>query len=121
MRFNVKDSTVIIDRGFASHIIPDMLTDFGLNFILPLRRNFTDIDYGWNLDYTFSYRKRGIKWGRKRIGPNFLYLFEDVKLRAEEETTFLHLMYEKRETSNSIKKSPKILENCNSLKSRCGW
>jgi transposase len=95
---NVKDSTVVIDRGFASYVIPDMLEDFNLNFILPLRRNFVDIDYGWNLDYTFSYRKRGIKWGRKRIGTNFLYLYEDVKLRAEEETTFLHLMNEKKRT-----------------------
>jgi len=104
---NVKDTTVVIDRGFASCVIPDMLTDFGLNFILPLRRNFTDIDYGWNLDYTFSYRKRGIKWGRKRIGPNFLYLFEDVKLRAEEETTFLHLMNEKKRNIEEYKEEEK--------------
>ena len=106
---NVKDSTVVIDRGFASQVIPDMLTDFGLNFILPLRRNFTDIDYDWNLDYSFSYRKRGIKWGRKRIGQNFLYLFEDVKLRAEEETTFLHLMNEKKRNIEQYKEeSPKF-------------
>jgi len=104
---NVKDSTVVIDRGFASYVIPDMLADFGLNFILPLRRNFTDIDYGWNLDYTFSYRKRGIKWGRKRIGQNFLYLFEDVKLRAEEETTFLHLMNEKKRNIEEYKEEAK--------------
>jgi len=104
---NVKDSTVVIDRGFASCVIPDRLTDFGLNFILPLRRNFTDIDYGWNLDYTFSYRKRGIKWGRKRIGLNFLYLFEDVKLRAEEETTFLHLMNEKKRNIEEYKEEAK--------------
>lgn len=106
---NVKDSTVVIDRGFASYVIPDMLEDFGLNFILPLRRNFVDIDYCWNLDYTFSYRKRGIKWGRKRIGTNFLYLYEDVKLRAEEETTFLHLMNGKKRTIVEYKEeSPKF-------------
>jgi len=52
-----------------------MLTDFDLNFILPLRRNFTDIDY----------------------------LFEDVKLRAEEETTFLHLMNEKKKNIEQYK------------------
>lgn len=106
---NAKDSTVVIDRGFASYVIPDMLEDFGLNFILPLRRNFIDIDYSWNLDYIFSYRKRGIKWGRKRIGSNFLYLFEDVKLRAEEETTFLHLMKEKKRNIEQYKEeSPKF-------------
>ena len=43
---------------------------------------FTEIDYDWRLDYTFSYRKRGIKWGRKRIGANFLYLYEKEKHRG---------------------------------------
>jgi len=76
---NAKDSTVVIDRGFASYVVPDLLKEFDFNFILPLRRNFTEIDYDRKLDYTFSYRKRGIKWGRKRIGTNFLYLFEDVR------------------------------------------
>ena len=100
---NAKDSTVVIDRGFASQVIPDLLIEFDFNFILPLRRNFIDIDYDRRLDYTFSYRKRGIKWGRKRIGANFLYLFEDVKLRAEEETTFIHLMNEKKRTTEEYK------------------
>lgn len=104
---NAKDSTVIMDRGFASNVIPDLLTEFDFNFILPLRRNFTEIDYDRNLDYTFSYRKRGIKWGRKRIGVNFLYLFEDVKLRAEEETTFIHLMNEEKRNIEEYKDESK--------------
>ncbi len=104
---NAKDSTVVIDRGFASHVIPDLLTEFDFNFILPLRRNFTEIDYDRKLDYTFSYRKRGMKWGRKRIGTNFLYLFEDVKLRAEEETTFIHLMNEKKRNIEEYKEESK--------------
>jgi len=104
---NAKDSTVVIDRGFASQVIPDLLTELDFNFILPLRRNFTEIDYDWRLDYTFSYRKRGIKWGRKRIGANFLYMFEDVKLRAEEETTFIHLMNEKKRNTEEYKEASK--------------
>jgi transposase len=100
---NAKDSIVVIDRGFASYVVPDLLKEFDFNFILPLRRNFTEIDYDRKLDYTFSYRKRGIKWGRKRIDTNFLYLFEDVKLRAEEETTFIHLMNEKKRTIEEYK------------------
>ncbi|MDP2844537.1 MAG: transposase, partial [Candidatus Methanoperedens sp.] len=104
---NAKDSTVVIDRGFASYVVPDLLTEFDFNFILPLRRNFTEIDYDRKLDYTFSYRKRGIKWGRKRIGTNFLYLFEDVKLRAEEETTFINLMNEKKRNIEEYKEESK--------------
>lgn len=109
---NAKGSTVVIDRGFASYVVPDLLKELDFNFILPLRRNFIDIDYDQRLDYVFSYRKRGIKWGRKRTGTNFLYLFEDVKLRAEEETTFIHLMNEKKrkieEYKNESKKFGKI-------------
>jgi len=104
---NAKESTVVIDRGFASNVIPDLMTELNFNFILPLRRNFTEIDYNWRLDYTFSYRKRGIKWGRKRIGANFLYMFEDVKLRAEEETTFIHLMNEKKRNTEEYKEASK--------------
>ncbi len=104
---NAKDSTLVIDRGFASYVIPDLLTEFDFNFILPLRRNFIDIDYDWKLDYSFSYRKRGIKWGRKRIGTNFLYMFEDVKLRSEEETTFIHLMDEKKRNIEEYREEAK--------------
>ncbi len=104
---NAKNSTVVIDRGFASYVVPDLLTEFGFNFILPLKRNFKEIDYNQKLDYTFSYRKRGIKWGRKRIGINFLYLFEDVKLRAEEETTFIQMMNEKKRTIEEYKEEAK--------------
>jgi transposase len=102
---NAKDCTVVIDRGFASHVIPDLLIEFDFNFILPLRRNFIEIDYDRRLDYTFSYNKRGIKWGRKRIGANFLYLFEDVKLRAEEETTFYS--FEKKRIIEEYKEESK--------------
>ena len=55
----------------------------------------------------FHIGKRGIKWGRKRIGANFLYLFEDVKLRAEEETTFINLMNEKNRTIEDYKEESK--------------
>jgi hypothetical protein len=54
------------------------------NFILPLKRNFTEIDYDWRLDYTFSYRKRGIKWAEKVSGQiffiSFLSLYCGVKV-----------------------------------------
>lgn len=100
---NAKDSTIILDRGFASYVLPDLLKEFEFNFILPLRRNFTEINYDMILESTFLYRKRGIKWGRKKLGNYFMYLFEDVKLRAEEETTFISLINENRRKKEDYK------------------
>jgi len=87
-----KDSVIVLDRGFASYALPELLKEHHFNFILPLRRNFTRINYSMNLENTFVYRHRGIKWCRERMEDNFIYLFEDVKLRAEEETTFIEMM-----------------------------
>jgi transposase len=83
---------MVLDRGSASYKIPDLLRENGVSFVLPLRRNFQVIDYDMKMNGCFVYHDRGINWGRKRVGQNFLYLFEDVKLRAEEETNFINLI-----------------------------
>jgi len=83
---NLSSSIIILDRGFASYDLPNLLKEKNIEFILPLRRNFEIIDYSIPLENYFTYRNRGIYWGSKKIDGSFLYLFEDVKLRAEEET-----------------------------------
>lgn len=107
-----RDSILVLDKGFASYKLADLLREHEFNFILPLRRNFKQINYDLKLENMFLYRKRGIKWGREQAGNNFLYLFEDVKLRAEEETTFIHLLNEgkrkKKEYPKEAKKFGKI-------------
>jgi transposase len=61
------------------------------------------------LEDAFTYRGKGIKWGRKKRGKNFLYLFEDVKLRAEEKTTFIQQMEEeKRDRADYAEESRKF-------------
>jgi transposase len=98
--FNLISCIVILDRGFASYVIADLFEEKELNFILPLKRNFEIIDYEMPLESYFVYRKRGIKWGKKTVNGKILYLFEDVKMRAEEETLFITLMAEgKRQSS----------------------
>ncbi|MDH5415451.1 MAG: transposase [Flavobacteriaceae bacterium] len=89
---NSKDAILVLDRGLASYKLPVILDENLFNFILPLRRNFKLINYNMKLDNTFPYRNRGIKWSKKKRGKYLLYLFEDVKLKAEEETTFIQLM-----------------------------
>jgi len=83
---------VVLDRGFASYYLPELMEEREIKFILPLRRNFQLIDYGLRMEESFIYRKRGINWCKRRVSSNFLYLYEDVKLRAEEETTFIEMV-----------------------------
>jgi len=103
---NLKDSTLVLDRGFASYYMPDLLNEKSIKYILPLRRNFEIIDYEINMESCFTYNGRGIYWGRKNINNHFLYLFEDVKLRAEEETVFIEMLNKglKKYESLSIEK-----------------
>ncbi len=90
----LKSTVVVLDTGFASYSIPDLLQEKEMGFVLPLRRNFRLIDYDTKLRGCFIYRGRGINWNKKKVGENYLYLFEDVKLRAEEETTFIEMINE---------------------------
>jgi len=93
---DLSNHIVVLDRGFASYYLPELLGEREIKFILPLRRNFKIIKYEERLNELFSYRKRGINCGRMRYGEMFIYLFEDVKLRAEEETTFIEMIEEGR-------------------------
>lgn len=95
---NVKKATVVLDRGFASYGLPSLFALKDLNFILPLRRNFSTIRYDEPMKKSFTYRERGIKWTKWQEGKHSMYLFEDVKMRAEEDTTFIRLMEQKKKT-----------------------
>jgi len=89
---NLGSVIMVLDRGPASYTLPNVLHEDGVSFVLPLRRNFHIIGYDMKMNGCFVYHDRGINWGRKRVGRYFLYLFEDVKLRAEEETNFIDLV-----------------------------
>lgn len=95
---NLEKCILILDRGFASYKLPKELKELKSNFIIPLRRNFKWINYNMKLENSFIYRERGIKWNVKKAGKYYLYLCEDVKLRAEEETQFLKLMKENKKS-----------------------
>lgn len=106
---NLKSCTVILDRGFSSYYLPFLLKEKDIRFILPLRRNLKIIDYDVGMDGCFVYRRRGINWGKMKIGDNFLYLFEDVELRAKEESTFIELIQQgKRKKENLLKEKKRF-------------
>lgn len=103
----LKSCVIVLDTGFASYSLPDLLKENRMKFILPLRRNFTIIDYDMDLKGCFTYRNRGIKWAKKKTDHNFLYLFEDVKLRAEEETTFIEMIETGKRTHEDFEREKK--------------
>ncbi|MBI4182122.1 MAG: transposase, partial [Candidatus Aenigmarchaeota archaeon] len=93
---DVKGSVFVLDRGFASDDLQNLFNEREISFILPLRRNFRSINYDARLGDCFVYLKRGIRWTKYKTGHGFIYLFEDVKMKAEEETTFIHLIKERK-------------------------
>lgn len=63
-----------------------------MNFILPARRNSRLYETRIYLNYHLFYKKRQIRYGKKNVDGTFLYLFNDLHLMLEENTT----LYKKR-------------------------
>lgn len=81
-----RDAVVVLDRGFVGK--QDELAEV-CTFILPLRRNSSLIDYGKGPGEPFVYRERAVKGLRYRVEEKrFLYLYEDILLRAQEENAY---------------------------------
>lgn len=95
---------LVLDRGFASYVIPRMLGEKKVSFVLPLKRNFRIVNYGMPLRKSFVFMNRGVNWGRKKIGKSFLYMFEDVELRGEEESNFIELIREGRRKQSQLER-----------------
>ena len=101
--FGFKNCICVLDRGFADMSLPELFSEKEMSFVLPLRRNFKVIDYAVEFTGRFTFSDRGINWAKSCVEGNFLYLFEDVKLRAEEETTFIGLVEAKKRTVEELK------------------
>jgi transposase len=89
--------TLILDRGIFSEENIKVMQENNLNFIVPTRRN-SDL-YGKvrkELEGHFFYRGRLIKCVKTVVESRFLYLFEDARLKEEEETTLYGLLDEKK-------------------------
>ncbi|MBI5036194.1 transposase, partial [Candidatus Micrarchaeota archaeon] len=100
--FSIPSCVLVFDRGFASCPLSELLSEKRVKFIMPLRRNFEIIDYEMQLPNSFVYRNRGINWGKKPVGKQTLYVFEDVKLKAEEETNFISLIGEGKRKQSKL-------------------
>ena len=97
---------LILDRGFFSRKVMDFLLEKDFSFVIPARRNSRLYEVEIDLDEHFFYRKRLIKAGKgKSKDKNFyLYLFEDVRLRAEEEVNLYKMFDEGRISKEGLKR-----------------
>ncbi len=64
---NLTKHIIILDSGFSSYYLPDMLTENKIKFILPSRRNFLIIYYNLNLKNRFVYRKKKMHCARMKV------------------------------------------------------
>ena len=88
---NDKRAFIVLDKGFLSQDNFDVLSKYDINFIIPLRRNSRAIDYSKHLRKVFVFRGRAIKCTRYSYENFYVYLFEDILLRAEEENEFYNI------------------------------
>ncbi len=106
--------TLVMDRGFFSEDNIDELIENNVNFIVPARRNSKLYDIAKRrLTDHFFYRNRLIKYSKKIAGKKVLYLYEDTKMREEEEKTLYNLLdigkKNKEDFASAIKKAGRIL------------
>ena len=103
--FDLGGYRIILDRGFFSYKNVEYFMTHGIEFIQPLKRGSILIDYALAMESSFTYKDRGIRCVRRDITMTmrahiswdhdtriFLYLYEDVKLRGEEESSLIVLI-----------------------------
>lgn len=80
----------IVDRGLFSEEIINQFRRDGINYVVPLRKNSTLIDLRWlNWQQGFTYRDRSIRWARRHTDLGTVYIFDDPKLRGDQEQALL--------------------------------
>ena len=89
-RFPNKDIGFIMDRGFLDYGLLLDLKKQKIHYIAALKKNAKLLPSKVRMTCAFTYRKRNIAFFKKtKIPYGFLYLFEDPKLRGEEENFLL--------------------------------
>jgi transposase len=90
-RFAGRDLGFVMDRGFSYYKLLLDLKAENIHYIVPLKKNSTLLPAFARMTGTFEYsKKRMVAFCKRSKKPyGFLYLFEDPKLRGEEEEFLL--------------------------------
>ena len=87
---DIHNAVFIADRGFYSEINLKSLKKEEISYIIPLKRNSLFVPKRYNnFDKVFLFKGRPISCWKKRRGKKFLYIYEDIWLKQEEETKYL--------------------------------
>jgi transposase len=107
----ISDAVFIADKGFYSEDNIAELEKFQLQYVIPLKRNHTLIDYRplqkrskKGMDHHFKFQERYIFCTIKTIKEDtLLYTFLDDRLKLEEEQSYLNRIDTQKEEKLSIK------------------
>jgi hypothetical protein len=77
-------ATLVLDRGFFSGSLMDSLSEAGIDYVVPARRNSALYGEVPLTDAHFAWRGRAIRCGKARSGDAWLYRFEDLSMRSDE-------------------------------------
>ena len=92
---------LVLDTGFSSQDLAEIMR-MEMKFIMPLRRNQEITDYGMEMGSSFVYRERGIRSGFLNRDGLRIYMFQDQMLMAEESSTFIKMIAEKKRTQREF-------------------
>jgi transposase len=92
----IQGKILILDRGFYSLKVIDFLNGKKVSFLLPSRRNSSLYEVRIHLNQHLFYHERLIKCGKRKHQGCFLYVFEDVQLKLEEEKHLYKRLDEQR-------------------------
>ncbi|EQD68058.1 transposase, partial [mine drainage metagenome] len=101
-QYDLKNATIIAYRGLSSYELTERMKKRKTGFIVALRRNMNVIDYGIPMDGNFIYHGRGINSSRTKTEHGYLYLYEDVIMRGEEETNYISSVQEGSRTADQL-------------------
>jgi len=93
----LQKAVVVADKGFYSQANIELMTEESLQFIIPLRRDNSLIDYSAIKDNTFKdaanyfeHEQRAVWYKKYDAGDQlYLHLFLDEQLRVKEESDYL--------------------------------
>lgn len=84
---------IVTDKGFYSEGNVDLLDEYKIYYVIPLRRDLEIIHYPGSYDRFFKYRDRNIMYHSYPFDDKRkIIVFFDPKLQAEEENTYLDLI-----------------------------
>lgn len=100
----IENATLVADAGFASSGNFELMSDSGLDYVIPLKRNTTETDLASiRYEELFSYHERAISAHSETKDGYRICVFRDEKMRAKEMADFISRKEKKNATAERRK------------------